>query len=52
MSGRTRKFLVKAGVSTANKRVFLRTALSILAGIIIGLLATLILRFMSGKLNF
>ena len=48
MGGRTPRFLVKASVSAGNKRAFLKTALSILAGITIGLLATLILRFMSG----
>jgi hypothetical protein len=35
-----------------NKKLFLRTALSILAGMIIGLAATLILRFFGRGLNF
>lgn len=40
------------GAWSKNRKNFLNIALSIVGGIIIGLIATLILRFMSKGLNF
>jgi hypothetical protein len=47
MDGKNRRFLMKISALFRNKKAFLKIALPILGGIIIGLFTTFILKFIS-----
>ena len=50
--GIPQRSLERSGAWSGNKKIFLKTVLSILGGMMIGLIATFIMRLMSRGLNF